>query len=75
MWCVVPWEGVLAGGLMTTCNAQTRKSALLNTLGVAPKLRQNRFKYSSTCATGNQIHPTVSYQWQRQFFENGTAAF
>jgi len=21
------------------------------------------------------IHPTVFYQWQRQFFENGTAAF
>jgi hypothetical protein len=27
--------------------APTRKSALLNTLGVAPKLRQNRFKYNS----------------------------
>jgi transposase-like protein len=23
----------------------------------------------------HQIHPTVFYQWQRQFFENGTAAF
>ena len=28
--------------------APTRKSALLNTLGVAPKLRQNRFKYRAT---------------------------
>ena len=23
----------------------------------------------------HRIHPTVFYQWQRQFFENGTAAF
>jgi transposase-like protein len=23
----------------------------------------------------HHIHPTVFYQWQRQFFENGTAAF
>ena len=23
----------------------------------------------------HQIHPTVFYQWQRLFFENGTAAF
>jgi transposase-like protein len=23
----------------------------------------------------HRIHPTIFYQWQRQFFENGTAAF
>ncbi len=23
----------------------------------------------------HQIHPNLFYQWQRQFFENGTAAF
>jgi transposase len=23
----------------------------------------------------HRLHPTVFYQWQRQFFENGTAAF
>jgi transposase len=23
----------------------------------------------------HRIHPTMFYQWQRQFFENGTAAF
>jgi len=29
--------------------APTRKSALLNTLRVAPKLHQNRFKYNDYC--------------------------
>src|SRR5271166_4543364 len=29
---------------------------------------------SDLCET-HRIHPTVFYQWQRQFFENGTAAF
>jgi hypothetical protein len=39
--------------------APTRKSALLNTLGVAPKLRQNRFKYSATMGLFREFPVTL----------------
>ena len=29
----------------------------------------------STICDTNQIHPTLFYQWQKTFFENGAAAF
>ena len=32
-------------------------------------------KAVSDVCDNHHIHPTVFYQWQRQFFENGTAAF
>jgi len=32
-------------------------------------------KAVSALCQKHRIHPTVFYQWQRQFFENGTAAF
>jgi hypothetical protein len=60
--------GRLGQRLMTTCTPRTRKSAMLklNTLGVAPKLRQNRFKYSATVGLGRcsfiLIGPLVNFR-------------
>ena len=51
--------------------APTRKSAPLNTLGVAPNLRQNRFKYSSThnAPAFRRRRSLATKEQLRQYFE------
>ena len=33
------------------------------------------FDVDGTLVASNLVHPTLFYQWQRTFFENGAAAF